>query len=333
MPPEPARPAPRRARPSKTLVRALFALVPFALPFLPHISFAQSTGISADRYVPAPGPSAFGQVEAAKVPVAVQLFLTGSLSAIGNPIVLQNSVTKQVVATPVRHRVTLDLGAELGVFRKRLALGFAMPLALYQDGDRLQRTGGSADSMSQVATPLAPAALGDIRFRGKALLTPVDRIAGLALVLELTVPGGGQANFAATSSVTFSPRLVTSLRYRFFAGGFNLGLRFMPERELYESRLHHRLEWGGALGADLFVRRVAMALIAEAAGEVNLVRPQLQTSTEVRGIIRIGWAQGSLDLGGGGGFGSLTPQWRAFVAMRFVLGRFDGGCPAKPVTL
>lgn len=317
----------------RALLQALFVSFLFSCCLFPTLATAQSTGVAADRFVPAPGPSPFGQVESARVPIAGQLFLAGSLSAIGNPIVLRSLATGLDVATPVRQRVTLDLGAELGVFRKRLAIGFGLPLALYQAGDRLQRTGGSADSMSHVDAPLAPAALGDIRFRGKAVLTPVDRIAGLALVLELTVPGGGQANFAATSSVTFSPRLAASLRYRFFAAGLNLGVRFMPERDVYSTELHHRFEWGAAAAADLFVRRVAMALVAEAVGEVNLVRPYFQPSTEVRGIVRLGWAQGSLDLGGGGGFGLVAAQWRAFAALRFVMGRFEGGCPARPLTM
>ena len=296
-----------------------------------------STGIAADRFTPAPGPSAFGQVEGAPVAPAGQVWLTGMASAIGHPFRLRSALTLDQVAEPVSYRVSLDLGAEVGVFRKRLALGLGVPVTLWQIGDRLQAT-GSADPVADGSSGLATTAIGDIRLRGKALLTPAERSAALALALELTIPGpgSGATNFVATSGFTVAPRLIGWFHKGPIAAAANLELRLAPARALYQTTVHNSFAWGVAAGGELPVRRVGLALIAEATGQVNLVGGQDLLSTELRGIFRIAWWRGSFDLGGGGGFGALTPAWRGFVSLRGFFGRRDPralGCAVRPLTL
>ncbi len=296
-----------------------------------------STGIAADRFTPAPGPSAFGQVEGAPVAPAGQVWVTGMASAIGHPFRLRSALTQEQVAEPVAYRVSLDLGAEVGVFRKRLALGLGVPVALWQTGDRLQAT-GSAEPAADGSSGLATTAIGDIRLRGKALLTPAERSAALALALELTIPGpgSGAANFVATSGFTVAPRLIGWFKKGPIAAAANVELRLAPARTLYQTTLHNSLSWGVAAGGELPVRRVGLALIAEATGQVNLVSGQDLLATELRGIFRIAWWRGSFDLGGGGGFGPLTPAFRAFVSLRGFFGRRDPGalgCAVRPLTL
>lgn len=295
-----------------------------------------STGIAADRFTPAPGPAAFGQVEGAKVAPAGQIWITGMASAVGHPLRLRSALTQEQVAEPVAYRVTLDLGAEVGVWRKRLALGLGVPVAVWQIGDRLRAT-GSADPSADGDSALATAAAGDIRLRGKALLTPPDRRAALALVFEVTIPGPvGASNFAATSGVTVAPRLVGWFHRGPIAAAANVELRLAPARTLYETTLHDSLEWGIAAAYELPARRVGLLLVTEATGQLNLVTDQYLSSTELRGLLRIAWWRGSLDLGGGGGFGPLTPAWRAFIGMRGFFGRRDPdqtGCAARPATL
>ena len=48
----------------------------------------------------------------------------------------------------------LDLGAELGLWRKRLSIGIGVPLAVWQDGDRLQKTGVQDGNAVGVDKPL-----------------------------------------------------------------------------------------------------------------------------------------------------------------------------------
>lgn len=270
------------------------------------------------------------------MPAAGQVWLTGLASAVGQPLRLRSALTQDLVAEPVAYRVTLDLGAEFGLWRKRLALGVGVPVAVWQIGDRLRAT-GSADPAAEGDSALATTAIGDVRLRGKALLTPPGRAAALALVLELTFPGpgSGAANFVATSGLTVAPRLVGSYRKGPIAVGANLELRFAPPRMLYETMLRDSLSWGAAAAGVLPVRRIGLMVIAEATGQLNLVAGQYLPSTELRGVFRLAFWRGALDVGGGGGFGPLTPSWRALVVLRGFFGKRDPdqpGCAVRPAT-
>lgn len=267
---------------------------------------------------------------------AGQVWLTGMASAVGQPLRLRSALTQELVAEPVAYRVTLDLGAEVGLWRKRLALGLGVPVAVWQIGDRL-RTTGSADPSADGDSALATAAIGDVRLRGKALLTPPGHPAALALVLELTFPGpgSGATNFVATSGITVAPRLVGSFQRGPIAAAANLELRLAPQRMLYQTTLHDSLSWGAAAAGLLPVRRIGLMLIAEATGQLNLVTAQYLPSTELRGVLRIAWWRGALDVGGGGGFGPLTPSWRALIVLRGFFGKRDPdqpGCAVRPAT-
>lgn len=309
------------------LVFALGAL------FVAGAARAQSTGIAVERFTPAAGPSAFAQVEGAAVPAVGQLWFSGAIFGIGGALSLKNAVTGEGVAAPVRHRATLDVGAELGLWRQRLSIGVGLPIAVYQDGDRLQRTGAAGHYMADIDAPLAQSALGDIRLRIKAQLLPGEAPVGLAILFEATAPGGGQHDFVATSGPTVAPRLIGSFRYRWLTGAVNLAVRFLPERVLYETVLHDQLEGGAALGAVLPVRRIGLALYAETFFHLNLVSPSYEHGTEARGALRIGWIRGAIDLGGGAGFGTLAPSYRAFLLLRTWFGASGvSGCPTKMVT-
>lgn len=272
-------------------------------------------------------------MESAIVPAAGQLWFAGGLSVIGRALVLQNQVTGAEVSVPVRTRLTADIGAELGLYRGRLAIGVAAPVSIWQNGDRLQPTGSAGGPTQGVAEPLGTTGLGDLRFRAKALLTPVEASAGLAIVLELTAPGGGQRDFIASSSFTMNPRLVGSMRHRWFALGLQVGVRFAAERHLYQTLIHDQLEWAIAGAAKLPVRRIGLALVAESAGTLNLVSANYAHGTELRGAVRLGWLRGAIDVGGGAGFGQLAPAWRAFVTLRGHLpDPASTTCPAESLT-
>jgi hypothetical protein len=265
---------------------------------------------------------------------AGQLWLSGYASALGDPLRLRNALTGAQVAEPVSYRVSMDLGAELGVFRKRLAIGLGLPIALWQIGDRLQNTGAS-NASAAADSSLAATAIGDLRFRFKALLSPKERSFAAAMVIEVTAPGpgSGTANFVATSGVTLAPRLVGWFHKGPIAGAINVEVRLAPQRSLYDTTLHNSLAGGAALGAELPVHRVGLALIGEATGQLNLVPGQYLPATELRGLFRITWWRGALDIGGGGGLGPLVPVWRGFIGLRGWFGTRDRnqvGCPVRP---
>lgn len=302
-------------------------------PAVAQSSPSPNPGFPAERLTPAVGPTAFSQVEGGRVPAAGQVYVVASAQAIYRPVVLRSTLSDVEAAVPVEYHTGLDLAAEFGVWRQRLSVGVGLPVTTWQRGDRLTRTGSSEPSAFDTARPLAPLALGDLRFRGKALLTAPDRPTDLAVIVELTAPGGGQQDFAATSSFTFSPRLAGSLRQRVFIGAAQVGVRFAPQRWLYETTLHHLLEWGAAAGFRLPVRRVGLGLYVETAGVLNLVSDSKLLGVELRGGVRIGWLRGALDLGGGGGLGSLSPGWRASAQLRFFWDTTPAAvCPARALT-
>lgn len=304
-----------------------------SLVFRPGRTEAQSTGIAADRFVPAPGPAAFAQVEGASVAPLGQVWLTGGAVALGDPLRLRNARTGVQVSEPVQLRVGMDLAAELGILRNRLAIGVGLPAALWQRGDRLVGTGGSAVDAD---APLATTAVGDIRLRIKALITKPEQRLLLAVVTELTLPGGGQRDFVATQSATVSPRLISGLRVGRISAAANAAVRFAPQRSLYESSLHNTFEWGVAAAGELPAKRISLALGVEATGALNLVSGNYLHSTELRSFLRLAWWRAAIDFGGGGGFGPLTPSWRAFLVVRTWFGRRDSeqtGCQVRPATL
>jgi hypothetical protein len=248
-------------------------------------------------------------------------------------LVLRSALTGAEIAVPVRYRATLDVAAELGLWRSRISIGVGLPLSVWQAGDRLQGSGAANSDSQGSGQPLQPTALGDVRLRVKARLNSEYSATALAMLVEITAPGGGEHDFVATSGVTVAPRLLGSFRHRWLAGAANLGFRFQPDRYLYETHLHEQLEWAAAVGAELMARRVGLSLYVEATGLVNLVSPGYEAGTELHGALRLGWASGTVDVGGGSGFGPLAPGWRAFLVVRTSVGSRPAiTCRTRPVS-
>ena len=74
-----------------------------------------------------------------------ELWLHSAASLLSHPLRIRNHYSGEQLALPVTYRVSLDLGGELGLWKKRLSLGFGLPVALWQGGratasDRRQRS-------------------------------------------------------------------------------------------------------------------------------------------------------------------------------------------------
>ena len=301
------------------------------LYFLPAGAAAQSTGIAVDRLIFHSGPSAFYQVEGGMVAAPRELWLHSAVSLLSHPLRIRNHYSGEQLALPVTYRVSLDLGGELGLWKKRLSLGFVLPVALWQGGERLQATGGSDLSVEK---PLRTSAVGDIRLRAKIRLTDPAWFWALAMALDFTIPGGGQSDFVATSGPTVSPRLIGWFQRGPVAASVNVAARIAPERQLYETQLQHSLEWGAAASAAFPTRRVGLALLVEAVG-FYLIGTGIH-STELRGGVRLGLRNAAIDLGAGGGLGPLAPDWRAFVSVRGVFSQrppSNVSCSERPLAL
>lgn len=291
---------------------------------------AQATGIAVERMTFQTGPSAFFQVEGGMVAAPRELWLHSAALVLSHPLRLHNRYTGEPLAMPVQYRVTLDLGGELGLWKKRLSLGFGLPVAVWQNGDRLQPTGGSDESVER---PLRVSGVGDIRLRAKVRLTPTEQFWAVAMALDFTIPGGGQSDFVATAGPTVAPRLIGWFQRGPVAAAVNVSARIAPQRQLYETTLQHSLEWGAAASAAFPTRRVGLALLAEAVG-VYAIGSAIH-STELRGGLRLGLRDAALDLGAGGGIGPLAPDWRAFVSIRgfFAQRPSNVSCVERPLAL
>lgn len=273
-----------------------------------------STGIAADRFAPGTGPLALLQGEAAEVTPRGEVSWALSLSLTADTLRLQNQFVGGVLSRPVTGQLVGDFAVEVGVFR-HLALAAGMPVVLWAAGDRLRSTG--VDDQ-----PLGYPAGGDIRFRIKATLVgdPARRGLHLAALVQLTGPGGGQSQFAATDGVTFEPRLLADFRWGRLLVVAALGVRFAPERKLFLTTFGDELTWLAGGSYALFERGAWRgAILVEAAGAVGAdagTRP-----AEVRGAARLGFRDLALDVSGGAGVTSevAAPAWRFVAVLR---GRF-----------
>ena len=269
---------------------------------------AQTTGVAAERFSPAVGPTALVGVEGAAVTPAGALSWAASFDALADPIVLREAYTGRAVSEPVDLALVADVALEFGVW-KRLALAVGVPVVLYQEGDRLRGTGTSERA-------LATTAAGDVRIRAKASLVEGKRI-GAAVLLQVTAPAGGDSDFAATDGATVEPRLVVDAHLGRLTLAASVGARFQKERALFTTQFGDELTWAGA-AAVAIVRRAMGGLdaIVEGAGAVGPsdgTRP-----AELRGALRVLLGPVALEAGAGGGLDHDVgaPGWRVFLVAR-----------------
>jgi hypothetical protein len=275
----------------------------------------KSTGIVVDRFVPAIGPTTLFSVEGAPVTDYAQLSWALALGGVYDPLILRNAFTGETVSEPVERQFNGDLSMELGLYKQRVGLSFGLPVVFSQEGDRL--AGVDADTR-----PLASMQGGDFRIRLKVALVGDPARDGLhvAVGLVLTVPFGGQSDFAATDGVTVMPRLYGDVRLGPIVLMANVGVRFAPERTLFRTTLGDELDWSAGAGwAALSGRGYWGGLIAEFAGQVG-ANPGSRPA-EFRAGVRGGTRRVSLDLGAGLGLdGDVgAAAWRIFVVLRHVL--------------
>jgi hypothetical protein len=276
------------------------------------VARAQTTGVAAERFVPALGPTALVGVEGAAVTRPGAVSWAASVDALGDPINLYAPFTGARVSEPVDYALVADVALEVGVW-KRLALALGVPVVLYQEGDRLRGTGTSERA-------LAATVAGDVRVRLKASLVEGEHL-GAAVLLQVTAPAGGQSDFAATDGATVEPRLVVDARFGRVTLAAQAGARFQKDRALFQTRFGDELVWGAAAALSIVERaRIGLGAIVEAAGGVG---PSTGTRpVEARGAARLRLGPVALDLGAGAGLdGDVgAAAWRVFLVARGALG-------------
>lgn len=236
-----------------------------------------------------------------------------------DPLVLYNVATGQRLGALVDNRVGLGLTGAVGFFGF-LELGVELPFILYQSQDA---------SVAQYETgsppPLAVAGLGDLRLIPKIRFLDGDRsFFDGAIILGVTFPTGGGANYFGDSTVTFSPELAISKRWKGLRIGgslyFTLRKQSVDANELIQSELF------AETGAGYRFKEIGgppLELDATLSGGTSAVQPfksANQGPLEVRGAVGWGFSNG-IGIYAGPGFGLETgwgtPAWRVFAGIRY----------------
>jgi hypothetical protein len=193
----------------------LLVLVAFATSLAPARGFGAEVPPSLDLrgFHPSTDPSSGLYLEPAASPATLDWNVGLWLSYAYKPITLRDAATDEAVFDVIRHQLTGDLVAGVGIGR-RAALGLDLPFLLLQTGDDPGSMAGAAAVLG--AAPLPRQALGDLGITGKLTLVRPTRgeFGGFALALHerLTVPMGDEASYLGEGHVTSETRLLTEYR-------------------------------------------------------------------------------------------------------------------------
>jgi len=304
-------------------MRAALPLVLLLLSGAPARAQEASTGIVADRLRPGLGPATLAAAEGAETMSAGRLSTMLALGYLRDPVVLRARADGALVAVPVRQQLTGSFGWEVGLPRG-FALRASLPVVLVNDGDRLRGTGvgGSGND----AGPTLKAGAGDLMFGAKVALIGAPTQPGMhaAVALEVTVPLGGENDFAATDGVAVSPRVMIDFRLPFLSLVLDGQVRFMPERRLFGSRFGDELILTGGVIARLasFGGARRWHLVGYVEGTGVLTGEAAARPGELRTALRLAHAGVEFDLGGGAGLVDAvgSPRFRVFALLRLPLG-------------
>jgi hypothetical protein len=203
----------------------------------------------------------------------------------------------------VEQRLTMDLTGAIALY-DRVELGFGATIVGYQSG-----TGGlTLDSLPK-------GGLGDFRFVPKVPVMRRDRYA-LAVVSELTVPGGSARGWLREDGVTFAPAVAASTWTDRFGATVNVGYRIKPRVRV--AGLVSDDEAFARLGLS-YPTRVAMLWSSTSIAAPLADASQNQVALETLLGLQLALSETVIVYGAGGaglanGFG--TPDWRALVGVQ-----------------
>ena len=158
------------------------------------------------------------------------------------PAVLRDA-SGAIVSKLVGHQVSADLTSNIGL-GQRFALGFDLPVTVYQKGDDNPTTRAVAGR-----TPPAEA-LGDLALYAKGNLISYSSLGGFGLstLLRFTAPTGDTASYLGEGASTGELRMLAEFKLIALAvqgtGGFRM--RF-DERDVLRRTFGHEVPWGVAI--------------------------------------------------------------------------------------
>lgn len=187
-------------------------------------------------------PKASLYLEPAATPGHLQ-WNAGAWASYAYRLVELEDASGHVVSVPVRHQLSLDYVASLGL-TDRLALGFVLPTVAYQSGD------SDVGSYVVGATALPKAAIGDLAFTAKALLVPRGDLGGFALaaLARVSVPTGSDTSYVSESAAAGELRVLGELGLVAITLRATAGMRVRGAEQTYAgSTFGHDLPWGVGL--------------------------------------------------------------------------------------
>jgi OmpA-OmpF porin, OOP family len=263
------------------------------------------------------GPQPYFTLDAAEVPGHLQFSLALSTSYQRNPFTLytvQGENQMEASVEVVRDQVTSELAAAIGI-ADRLQLGFALPVAVFQDGQDFTEMGVASGYTLSGASP------GDLRLEAKykiGRLGPSQELA-FAIAPGLTLPTGDQRKFTGDRNVTGRVRALSELRLGAARAGAMLGVLLRQPSSNFAAEVGNQLLYAAAV--DYRVHK-GVSLLAEVLGRSGLSdfakRYVDANPVELDAGMRVALPKlVTLTLGGGLGLvrGIGSPKFRAFLAL------------------
>ncbi|PKN57877.1 MAG: hypothetical protein CVU56_08595 [Deltaproteobacteria bacterium HGW-Deltaproteobacteria-14] len=315
----------------------------------PRAAVAQDKGFYSEHFEPLP-TQGLNLLNLATSRVLGHLELSAGvfLQYLDDPLqVVTDDSAQRVLGRLIERQLKADLWVSMG-FANTLELGVVLPLVLNQAGQDL-------GILSRPGEQVAAAAAGDVRIIGKVKLLSAEDAAGfgLAVLLDLALPSGSEADFTSDGGVRFTPRIV--LDWTDADSGFgvvgNLGYQLRPRSAIHNLVIDDALGWG--LGVRVPTPLDELKVIASVFGTVPLeddVVPHTTTPTadgratpvELDGGVEYAWSdfvvQGGLGTGLSQGVGA--PDYRLWLSFGYVprcddgdgdsICRRDDACPDAP---
>jgi OmpA-OmpF porin, OOP family len=216
------------------LFAALFALASPARADFPSVD--------ARRFTPSVDPAASLYLEPTPTPGPWEYNGAVWLGYAFRPAVLRDP-SGTIVSNLVSNQVTADLTSNLGL-GQRFALGFDLPMVVYQHGDDDVTTRAVAGR-----TPPAQA-LGDLALYAKGNIVSYSSLGGFGLstLLRFTAPTGNTASYLGEGASTGEIRMLAEYKLIAVAvqGTAGFLLRF-EERDVLKRTFNHEVPWGAAI--------------------------------------------------------------------------------------
>lgn len=180
-------------------MRSLY-LVSLLGTLLAKEAIAETPSLDARTFRPSIDPRAGLANEPTQTMGAGNVAFSSWFAYVLDPVALRHDGTGDVLARPVRHVVSADLLAAVGI-GSRAQVGVSVPVILYQE------SGAGVPTQAITTTAVANQALGDLGLHGKISLKDNETGGlGIAALSHVTLPTGDRTSFVGEGAATVGVR-------------------------------------------------------------------------------------------------------------------------------